>query len=99
MIAVRSLRCILFEVGKGSPICRPASLDGPKTAKGKIWVVDEEPRELIDEEERKRAERDYYRSLTPEERISIMLEMMHKAYGPPKKMEMVFKIMNMKDSE
>lgn len=43
-------------------------------------------------EEADRADREYYRSLTPNERLAIVAELMRMYYGPPRRLERVLEV-------
>lgn len=49
-------------------------------------------------EEAEKAEREYYFSLTPQQRIDILLELMRRYYGHPKRLERVARIIERKRS-
>jgi hypothetical protein len=49
-------------------------------------------RKFKSHQEADQADRDYYLSLTPEERIRILMQLIEDFYGPQPRLERVFKI-------
>jgi hypothetical protein len=54
-------------------------------------LVERKIQKFDSHEEADAAERAYYRSLTPSERVAIVLRLMRDYYGPPQRLERVLR--------
>lgn len=58
---------------------------------GTIGMMERKIQSFESHAEADRADREYYRNLTPSERVSLLLKLMRAYYGPPRRLERVLR--------